>query len=80
MILYLAGPMAGYQLHNFPAFVEATARLRRLNYERSHHGKIELAVARALALDCYTYEPKVEGLLVRLPEYVQVATQVVKLP
>lgn len=29
MIIYLAGPMAGYDEHNFPAFNEKAAELRR---------------------------------------------------
>ena len=31
--IYIAGPMRGYKLYNFPAFDAAEARLRRLGYD-----------------------------------------------
>lgn len=33
MLLYLSGPIAGYPDHNYPAFHEATTRLRKCGYE-----------------------------------------------
>ncbi len=32
MKLYIAGPMSGYPLHNFPAFHRAAAEVRRLGH------------------------------------------------
>lgn len=31
--IYIAGPMRGHELYNFPAFDAAEARLRRLGYD-----------------------------------------------
>jgi hypothetical protein len=33
MKVYLAGPMRGYEDHNFPAFAVATDTLRRMGYD-----------------------------------------------
>lgn len=42
--IYIAGPMAGYPEHNFPAFQAAAVRLRSLGYDvvSPHEVKVEV--------------------------------------
>lgn len=43
MHLYVAGPMQGYPEHNYPAFMEAAARLREAGYQVTNPAEVELA-------------------------------------
>ena len=53
MRIYLAGPMRGYDLFNFPAFFAASITLRKLGHDVSNPAEYDMSIGLnpALALD-----------------------------